>query len=193
MSQPAWNDILTTLVCGPYILCFRHCCIDAYPIPLQLLKPELATERPLPVLYHEFMGVAFSGYVSLSRVRWSRSPSGDTYSICALAEAYRGGMRHFIFYLQITPKPSLSVRVLSSDSECTPYRYSAWNLGATGLRGVRVPKFNPGADQHIIAFTAHPSRYPLDPNDMPSEHPPLFDEQLVSVVVSEESYGEWCI
>ncbi|KAG8215082.1 hypothetical protein J3R82DRAFT_8503 [Butyriboletus roseoflavus] len=119
MSQPHWNGVLATRVCGPYILCFSNHSIDAYPIPLQFLKPEHATEPPLPVLRRVFAGTGFSGNMSLSHVRCSRSSSGDTYSICALAEHQTFEMFHYLIYLQTTPQPSLSVRVLASDSALT--------------------------------------------------------------------------
>ena len=62
------------------------CSIEAYPIPTEFLKPELATEQPLPFLQHSMPGMMFTTGASFSRVRCTRSPSGDVYALSALAK-----------------------------------------------------------------------------------------------------------
>ncbi|KAI9573848.1 hypothetical protein HD554DRAFT_559784 [Boletus coccyginus] len=83
---PYSNPVLALRICGPYIVCLRRQSIDAYPMPLQFLKPELSSEQPLPVLQHTMSGMAFTTEVSLSRARHSCFPSGNVYTLYALAE-----------------------------------------------------------------------------------------------------------
>lgn len=187
--------ILALRICGPYILCFRHRSIEAYPIPIQFLKPEFATNRHLPLLQHTMVGMKFSPRISLSRVRHSRSPSGDVYTISALAENGHRGTFHYQVHVHLTPDPSLSVQLLGFEDKHTHQQVSASDLGSTGLRGAWVLGPNSTGDRHVVAFTTYPDRYLFEPDpsdegtlDVPPEIAPRMGGRVVSVVSLDGAY-----
>jgi len=198
VSQPFSNAVLALRICGPYILCLRRQSVDAYPIPLEFLKPGLSSEQPLPVLQHTMPGMEFTTQISLSRVRHSRFPFGNVYTLYALAEEKHRGTYHYQVQVHTTPLPSLSVRLLGFDSTPAGRQVSAWDLGLSGLRGVRAFTPDTSGERRVVTFAVPPSLCPSEPFpvnsgtlDVPPEIAPRFVEQVVAVL-SPKFLGEWC-
>ncbi|KAF8548855.1 hypothetical protein OG21DRAFT_669641 [Imleria badia] len=205
-EHPNRNYVHALRICGPYILCFRRWSVDAYPIPAPFLDPARAREPPLPVLQHIMPGTAFIRKTSLSRVRHTRSPSGDVYTLYALAEDQRQGMHHYQVHVHTTPVPALSVRLLAFGAAEADRRVSAWDLGESGMRGAWVCTYM-GEARYVAAFAASASVYP-EPSlfsllslsfsdsleggtlEMPPEVVPRFEAEVVSTVASRYSDGE---
>lgn len=170
---PQWNGITSLRFCGPYILCFRIRTVEAYPVPM-----DTPTVNSLPMLRHRFGPVCFRA-VSLSRVRVSRCPSGEVYTIFMLTNDVYQGMFHYRIRITTSPVPSMSVKVLAKGGirisqpppliPGTSIRYalddvvrrmyiSSWSLGSAGLRGVWVDRQRGSIDRRVVAFTTHPNR-----------------------------------
>ena len=138
------------------------CSIEAYPIPTEFLKPELATEQPLPFLQHSMPGMMFTTSASFSRVRCTRSPSGDVYALFALAKDQCRGMYQYQARVHTAPVPSLSASFLGFDAADDDLGISVWDLGTSGLRGAWVRRPIRSSEHHVAVFTTSPSRFPSE-------------------------------
>jgi hypothetical protein len=99
--------------------------------------------------------------------------------------------------------PSLSVRLVGVEGAHAGWRISAGDLGTSGRRGAWVSTPDLSGDRHVIAFTAYPrvSRSPIEPFSLSSDGDgdgppetgvePRMGEQVVAVVSSRYSDGEW--
>lgn len=199
VSQPNRNYIHALRICGPYILCFRCWSIEAYPIPPLFSNPEDASEPPLPSLHYDIPGIVFTTKTALSRVRHTRSASGDVYTLFALARDQRRGMYYYQVHVHTSPEPALSVKLLGLDPADGARRMTAWDVGESGLRGAWVCTYR-GEERHVVAFTTSPSEslYLSEPAlclfsetlDLPPEMAPRFDAEVVSIATSRYSDGE---
>lgn len=139
--------------------------------------------------------MAFSSRLSLSRVCHSRSPSGDVYTLCTLAENLRRGrMVYYRVQVHTTPVPSLSVGLVGVDGAHAGWRISASDLGPSGRRGAWASTPNLSGERHVVAFTTYPRA--SDGDDGTLNVPPETDveprmgEQVIAVVSSRYSGGE---
>ena len=179
-----------------------------------------ATEEPpdLPVLQHPMPSLSIS-LKCLSRVQCLRSTSalgsGEVYTLSALADASRHGMLHFQVHVHTAPKPALSVRFFGVEGTPMNGCVAAWDLGASGWRGVWVMKPIKCGQRPVFTFTASlapdrdqnqnrdqnmhgfdPLLVPVSPGldggalDVPPELPPRFEGKVVWTVSSWDSAGE---